>query len=256
MLFSELLEEIADGRVEDGTELMTGSGEKAIYTDGSLRWVTANGYESTAVTVNLGNIRGIWKVIDDKKTAISFGTGLELLAENYEVIFELGDGESYRVSTLIDLEQIILMYEPLIDIYNSEIFANSDDIRDFEVNVYGLDAEDVEAEDIDYYFSEEWLEESMVDEPEDLTVETPAEIANIFEVASAQSADPDRYSVKISAEDAFNILVSKHYFGQPVTSLANQYGITTRMVYYILDGTHWSDVYDYFKKNANKLFKA
>lgn len=259
MLFSELLEEIAGGRITEGTELMTETGEKAIYSEGTLKWVTANGYESTAVTVNLGNIKGIWKVIDENKTAINFGTGLELLAENYEVTFEMADGEEYKVSSLVDLEEIISLYEALIDIYKADVFADSEDLKDFEE----IFLDDYEYE-LDEYFGEDWLEETLVDTPaEDVTggnlfglldVDTPTDIVDVLEVASAP-ADPNKLGAKISAEDAFNILLGKRFFGRTVASLADEYGITTRMVYYILDGTYWSDVYDYFEDQAERYSK-
>lgn len=56
---------------------------------------------------------------------------------------------------------------------------------------------------------------------------------------------------KITEEQAKDIYVQRH-MGVPVSSLANEYGITERMVYYILDGTYWSNVHQTMVKDMAK----
>lgn len=60
-----------------------------------------------------------------------------------------------------------------------------------------------------------------------------------------EAGDSGRESVgrKITATEAFQIHVDRKHFHKPVAVIADEYGITTRMVYYILDGTYWADVW-------------
>lgn len=56
---------------------------------------------------------------------------------------------------------------------------------------------------------------------------------------------------KLTEADAYTILEAYHKLGRTVPDLAYMYDVTTRMIYYILDGTYWADVYNrYTAKNS------
>lgn len=54
---------------------------------------------------------------------------------------------------------------------------------------------------------------------------------------------PRTQGARITDEDAYDILVANKHHGNSVQELSDEYGISVRMVYYILDGTCWNHVY-------------
>ncbi|MFG3611461.1 hypothetical protein [Rummeliibacillus stabekisii] len=56
---------------------------------------------------------------------------------------------------------------------------------------------------------------------------------------------------KLSSRDAYTILNEYYRNERPVAELAAAYGVTKRMIYYILDGTYWADVNKQFKNDFN-----
>lgn len=76
-------------------------------------------------------------------------------------------------------------------------------------------------------------------------------LTEAFEVEQEVEPEKSRESIgrKITAQDAYKILHQRHFLQRSVASLAEEYGITTRMVYYVLDGTYWKEVYDMFHED-------
>lgn len=54
---------------------------------------------------------------------------------------------------------------------------------------------------------------------------------------------------KLTEGDAYNIHHLYHFVKIPVAEIAKEYHISERMVYYILDGGHWADVFKKFHKD-------
>ncbi|WP_407708510.1 hypothetical protein ACIU4M_00665 [Bacillus altitudinis] len=55
-----------------------------------------------------------------------------------------------------------------------------------------------------------------------------------------------KHNEKLTHEDAFSIHHKYHVNKRSALSIAEEYGISDRMVYYILDGTHWLSAYQAF----------
>lgn len=63
--------------------------------------------------------------------------------------------------------------------------------------------------------------------------------------------------LKLTSNDAYDILVSYHHFNVTAKELGNIYGVSERMVYYIIDGTYWGHVLKRYQREvaAEKEFK-
>lgn len=63
-----------------------------------------------------------------------------------------------------------------------------------------------------------------------------------------EEAEPSktRQGIKITSSEAWDILHQYNFAKKSVNQIADTYGISPRMVYYILDGTHWAVVYEDF----------
>ena len=55
-----------------------------------------------------------------------------------------------------------------------------------------------------------------------------------------------KHNEKLSYEDACSIHHEYHVNKRSAMSIAEKYGISDRMVYYIIDGTHWHSAYQAF----------
>lgn len=60
--------------------------------------------------------------------------------------------------------------------------------------------------------------------------------------------------LKINSDQAFEIHHKHRKRHVSVKALSEEYGITTRMVYYILDGTYWTTVKSYFDSEPQGAF--
>lgn len=64
---------------------------------------------------------------------------------------------------------------------------------------------------------------------------------------NAEKATAISVGKKLERADAHRIHHLKHFVGKTAESIALEFGVSTRMVYYILDGTYWNDVYKEFQ---------
>jgi len=65
-------------------------------------------------------------------------------------------------------------------------------------------------------------------------------ISNVVFIEEEKSSN--HKGQKLTEEDAKEVFVKRLGKGVPVADLAEEYGVSERMVYYILDGTYWSTV--------------
>ncbi|WP_335556823.1 hypothetical protein [Neobacillus vireti] len=68
----------------------------------------------------------------------------------------------------------------------------------------------------------------------------------IKEVFYFKSADPVR---KLNEGSVYNIHHQYHFAKRPVAEIAEEKGVSQRMIYYILEGKRWADVYEIFHKD-------
>lgn len=62
---------------------------------------------------------------------------------------------------------------------------------------------------------------------------------------------PDVHSKKLTHVEAYSILHAYYISKVPVIQLAFDYEVSTRMIYYILDGTNWGNVHKQFKRDLS-----
>lgn len=74
------------------------------------------------------------------------------------------------------------------------------------------------------------------------------EVQDIPDIAAESLADDitETFGRKLSESDVYRIHHLRHFVGATVESIATEYLVTMRMVYYILDGTYWNNVYKEF----------
>lgn len=203
MKFTEIIDGVLSGEIKSGDEFTTANGEKAIYLDKELKWVTHNGYESTAVTVNFSNMLVSWNKVDKYRREITFSEALKILHKGISTVsFELPH-ETYDVDNLGELEEIIEKHEYLYDMHEASIYVTGNPV---------------------------------------IIKEEPAATPEV------ELATP-RKGLKLTEEDAIRIHEMYHFLGKSVVDIAEHHSVTTRMIYYILDGTHWSKVHENFSNN-------
>lgn len=211
----DIVSGILTGKVQDGDIFETASGHRVIYRDGVLSWMTSGGYIGSAVTVTEDVIEEIFsKVTDEIK--ISFVEALPLIADGKEVR-GLVDGREYILTSLEDVDSLVTDKEYLADVYNGVFFVRDEKEK----------ARDQKAE-------------QSITFPVVLGFEKMEQV--FAELGKALSGN----SKKLTGADAYNIHHLYHFVKMPVKEIADKYGVSDRMIYYVLDGTHWAEVHEQF----------
>lgn len=230
--FHEVVIGIIVGDVKDGDEFVTSSGFKAVYKDGVLAWVTHGGYIGSPVAVTAENMAEtfakIKKVVEQE---ISFHEAVQLIDEGVTVRIDV-DGSEYFVSDFTEFDELISTKEYFEDVYNGSYFVEVDETPLAIPSIAG-EGQELTEEDIRY------IEQELI----------PAILAELGMMPEAVEVEPmpeTSKGKKLTEADAYNIHHKYHFVKQSVTDIADEYDITPRMVYYILDGTHWFNVYEAF----------
>lgn len=75
----------------------------------------------------------------------------------------------------------------------------------------------------------------------------------VQEVVEVTNISHNAYGKKLTESDAHDILIKYHFKQRHVTGLAEDYKVSVRMIYYIIDGVHWRDVYDSFHEKYTSV---
>lgn len=206
----EVVNGIASGDLAENTVLANSSGTKAVVSNGSLLWLTSAGYVSTPVSISNDTITEVWVV--EKATVtkeVSFTEGVDLVAKGKTVTFVSSDDGFFEVSRLRDLEELITKDSTLDALYYGSAFYEEETV------ISSINADNG-------------------------SVRINAGTINVGDV------DITNVGKKLEGSDVHRIHHLKHFLGKTAESIALEYGISTRMVYYILDGTYWNDIYHVF----------
>lgn len=204
--FHEVVIGIIVGDIEEGTKFKTSTGFDAVYKNGMLSWVTSGGYIGSPIAVT--------QEILGETFSVPNPTEIKELSF-FEAMQYLAEGDAvtldmghgeYKLEKLKDLDDVVTLHEYFSDIYKGRYY--------------------VELES-----AEEVLDVPFSDEPES------------EDTAFAKTAPLGR---KLSKQEAWEILNKYHFTKQTVEQLANRYAVSARMIYYILDGTHWKEVHKLF----------
>ena len=214
----DILTGIKEKVVTDGDMFETQSGLHAIYKDGVLAWVTSGGYLASAISVTDENMSEVFNfIINNNNIKISFAEAVDLLAKGITV--KIGQHE---LISLDDLEDVIYKHEYLKDMYEMECFVDGSHLEPT--------AEPDPEVDLPFI-------------PNDLDVPyvAPKELAYQNELSQSGK--------KLTGSDAFSILHQYHFTKVSVIDLACRFEVSTRMIYYVIDGTHWTEVHEQFHKD-------
>lgn len=195
------------GDIKEGDKFTTSSGFNAVFKDGKLSWVSQNGYVLSPVSVSTENLKEDFFLQGSSRVEISFADALDFLAMGDKVIVDVeGKGREYEVTSLSGLDEVIEK-EYFADLYHSQWYVEA---TDEEMKVVAEVMKEVELPFTD-------LEEDTVS-----------------------------VGKKITEAEAYNIHHLYHFAKFSVAQIADKYGISTRMVYYILDGQRWEEAYNEF----------
>lgn len=217
--FHEVVIAINVGDIAEGDVLLTASGAKAVLKEGVLTWVTTGGYASTPVAVSIENMNELFLLEkNEDKVEYIFSDAVHFLADGLQMTMVV-DNREYPVSSYDDLDSIIETQEYFSDVVTAKFIALQSDLE----KVYpSVSTEPVIAQDA---------------------------VAGIL----ADIEELSKSGKKLTAEDAHEILFGFNCLSIPVTTLAEDFEVSPRMIYYILDGTHWAEVHEkYFKGNPDK----
>lgn len=205
--FHEVVIGIIVGDIKEGTKFKTSTGFDAVYKNGMLSWVTSGGYIGSPVAVTQEILGETFSVPNPVTTKeLTFFEAMQYIAEGDAVEVDV-DGRLYTVDCFGDLDNLLSNHEYIKDVYKAKFTV---ELESAEVN-----------------------ELPFSDEPEPDTEDT----------AFAKTATLGK---KLGRQEAWEILNKYHFTKQSVEQLANRYEVSTRMIYYILDGTHWKDVHQLF----------
>jgi hypothetical protein len=220
MTLVDIIVAIAHELVKDGDIFETSSGHRVIYRDGVLCWLTSGGYIGSAVTITDENIKETFnKVTNIKEKKISFTEALPMIAEGKEVKIVVG-GRDYIIDSFIDLDDIIEEKEFFEDVYKADCFVQVEE-KNEQSKSSNLT--------LPIVLDMAQLDEALV------------EVGKVFSNVG--------YSKKLTGADAYNIHHLYHFVKKPVKEIAEEYGVSERMIYYVLDGTHWQEVHEQFHKD-------
>lgn len=233
--FHELVIGIIVGDVKEGNTFKTSSGSKVIYKDGALAWVTQAGYLSSFVSVTKEIIEETF-FLESKMTTkdLSFSEAMQYLAEGDEVTLTVEGRRSYTLTRLEDMDDIIEDKEFFKDVYKADFTVRVEESQTTTSHKpIGFDTAN---HTISY--------DSILVNTGSGTLGAVSKCNG--KVDSSLSVTSDSYSKKLTRNDAWSILHSYHFSKVPVVKLAQQYGVSDRMIYYVIDGTHWTDVHEEF----------
>jgi hypothetical protein len=237
-LFHEVIIGIMVGDVKEGDTFTTSSGFNAVYKDGTLSWVTQGGYVGSPVAITEENISEDF-YLEQKATLekkLSFAEAMQYVAEGDEVRAVI-EGREYILTNLESVDSLIEDCEYFGDFYNADFFAkvadvdyavSVDDVVDEPKVIYLPAPEPVGLSDDELRYVEQELVPQILKELEELGNE------------ARQSGK------KLSFAEAYNIHHQYHFVKRSVAEIADAYKVTQRMIYYVLDGTHWSEAYAVF----------
>lgn len=217
----ELVIGVMVGDVSEGDEFITSSGFKAVYKDGALTWVTQAGYVGAKVAITKESLAETFtKVNGQEIEKISFVDALPLIAEGVSVTIDMGH-EQYTVNSLGELEDVIEFKEFLADLYKTPCYITLANPAVAKPVPFEMTADDLQ-----------YVEKELV----------PAILKELEAVTA------DKAGKKLSAGDAYAILHQYHFVKRSATSIADAYQVSPRMIYYIIDGTYWTEIHDTFHK--------
>lgn len=228
---------IHSGRIVEGDTFKTDSGHRVIFRNGVLAWVTSGGYIGTAVTVTEENIAESFEKISEEKT-VSFPEAMKLLAENRQIRVEL-EGRHYILNDLEELDALVEK-EYVWELYRNGVYY-----------VVGEQAEKVEPKNIKGIAIHNGgyidLKNKEVDEPLK-TLGLGINDKGFLELKGDGTVKIQNTKGQLDSKDAYDILHKNHVMNASVKDLAEEYNVSERMIYYVLDGTHWNDAYTEFHK--------
>jgi hypothetical protein len=218
---------IMHGDIKEGDILESNSGFRVTYRDGVLSWLTSGGYIGSAVTITEDSLQEVFaKVKSFKEKRISFTEALPLIAEGKEVRVVVEGSREYIISDLDDMDEMIQNREFFVDVIEADYFV--------EVEV---------AE------KEEKAEQSLRNRLTNiLTMPVVVDASKLDELFAEMSREL-RKSKKLLPHDAYNIHHLYHFVKKPVKEIAEQYRVSERMIYYVLDGTHWAEIHEQFHRD-------
>ncbi|MCM3639679.1 hypothetical protein M4D68_00770 [Priestia aryabhattai] len=203
---------IHSGSIVEGDTFKTDSGHRVIFRNGVLAWVTSGGYIGTAVTVTEENIAESFEKISEEQI-VSFPEAMELLAQCKQIRVEL-DSRDY---VLNDLEELDALVEKE---YIWELYRNG---------VYYVVGEQAETEPVK-------------------TLGLTINGKGFLELSGDGTVKIQNTKGQLDSKDAYDILHKYHVMNASVKDLAEEYDVSERMIYYVLDGTHWNDAHTEFHK--------
>lgn len=218
------LGEIADGMVKGGygndTSFVNTLGERIVVKDGALRWLTKNGYVSNIVGVTLDTVTDTWKREKDTGKELTFAEALELIDKGNKVHFETPAGEKYWVRDMAQLEDLLTLFITIGHLYSSKFYSDEGNTVVDAVNT------------------------------EDTGITLELDEVKVDGLLDAFNIGKDREKgAKLTEKNVYAIHFRRTFMKDSVASLAEAFGVTERMVYYILDGTYWGDVHKQFHKD-------
>lgn len=212
MDFAELVTmTLINDEVENETVFVNKTGDRIVYIDGALRHLLRNGIVSSPVTLTNDIVSAEWHTIDAYTTVkITMGEALERLSKR----------EPVRVIVNLNISRTIENDLGTID----SLTQLNEMIAEGIVSLYEL------------YHQAKFCFEKKEEQPR---VQK--------DTYSVDTTTPKKHSGrKLTEGEAEAILYDRHYNKKSVKDIAEKYGVTERMVYYVLDGTYWFNVWKEF----------
>lgn len=215
MRLTVIADKLAKGQLADGTAFINTAGEKVIVKDGALHWLTKNGYVSNIVGITIDNYTDVWKITSmQAQKELTFAEALAFIDKGKEVRFETQAGEEFEVSGMVELDRALSLFVTIGHLYSGKAY-DTEGQRVAEVKT---------------------VNEVKEDGP---NVDGLLKAFGLREHKHATGA-------KLTDKDVYAIHYRRYYMKDSVAKLAEIFGVTERMVYYIIDGTFWKGVYKQF----------
>lgn len=205
---SEIIDGIGLHEIPEGTMFVNTMGENAVVDQGGLQWYQSKNYVGTPVTVTAEAINDYWKMAELQQDAVlTFTEALPLIAEGRTVTLITGQGVNYTAKSLQDVENLITYEEKLADLYSATCVTYK------TVTVKKT-------------------------EPKPENAPTRG-VSNRKGRIHGAVDKKQRKGIKLSEYDVTAIRAS---FANGVHSLdlADRYGVSQRMIHYIVKGQSWS----------------
>jgi hypothetical protein len=232
--FHEVVIGILVGDVAEGDTFTTTSGFKAVYKDGVLSWVTQGGYVGSPVAVTAEVLDEVFYMETKFEMAeVDFKDALDFIKMGTEVLFVI-EGREYTVDSFEELDELISSKEYFEDVYNAGIYV---EITQEEKAI---------AEQILLQVNES---EPHVLTPDEIRYIEQDLVPSILKELEELGEESRVAGKKLSFGEAYNIHHQYHFVKRSVAEIAEGYGVSSRMIYYVLDGTHWADAYKVFHED-------